>query len=389
MNKSNLKKSPVISFLFAIIIIEIVVGGSGRLIDIGPVSLKMILFILGMLAFILSIKKLGKNIISTLQLFLTICLLLGISIGLLNGAELSLLFEDVKPLIFFYLISYFYISIQDVQDFLKLINYIKYGALAMSIIHLFVVILLYLHIMDFSRFYEQQSEGSEIMFRNEVLFFYKGFLYLCIGFFFLLLSNKKIDRLLSILPFISICLTLTRGFIFSTLLVLFFYMLFINKQIKIKIIAVLTATAAIIYALPILMDARSDNSSESDLIRKIIFDEVLNDINPFSFLFGHGFGHGVPIRPVHMEISFLEIFHKQGIFGLLFYLAIIVIVIVYYKNIKNENFKRMSLPFLLSVIFVYLQSLTNPYVNNPIGISIICITLVFLYRTNTLEKKMI
>lgn len=389
MNENSLKKSPLLSFLFAIIIIEIVIGGSGRLIDIGPLSLKMILFFLGMVVLVLNITKLKKNVIVQLQLFLTVCILLSISIGFINGAELSLLFEDIKPLIFFYLISYFYISIQNRNDILKVVKYIKYGALAMSIIHLFVVILLYLQIMDFSRFYEQQSEGSEIMFRNEVLFFYKGFLYLCIGFFFLLLSNKKIDKLLSILPLISICLTLTRGFIFSTLLVLFFYMLFINKQIKVKIIALLSGILVTSYALPILMEARSDNSSESDIMRTITFDQVVYEINPFSFFFGHGFGNGVPIRRVHMEASFLEIFHKQGIFGLLFYLAIMVIVIGYYRNIKDENFKQLSLPFLLSVIFVYLQSFTNPYVNNPIGISIICITLVVLYRINLLQKKRI
>lgn len=384
MDKVKTKKTPLLNLLFAIILIEIVVGGSGRLLDIGPVSLKMILFLLGMIVFAFNVKQLKNSIVIQIQLLFTISIITSFSIGLLLNADLSDVLEDIKPLLFFFLMSYFYVSIKTIKEVDKVVYYIKYGSLFMSVIHLIVVFLLYIKFIDFGRFYEVQSEGSEIMFRNENLFFYKGFLYLCIGFFFLLLSDKKKDKILSLIVLLSICLTLTRGFIFFTLIVLVFYLLFINKVLKFKIITILFGILSVLYALPILLEARSENSSESDYMRKLTFDQVVDRIDFFSFVFGHGFGNGVPARPIHMESSFLEIFHKQGILGVAIYIYIIFILVLLYKKIKN---KKIVLPFVLATVFVYLQSFTNPYINNPIGLSIVCLSFVVLYRIYYLEKN--
>lgn len=384
MDKVKTKKTPLLNLLFAIILIEIVVGGSGRLLDIGPVSLKMILFLLGMIVFAFNIKNLKNSIVVQIQLVYTVSIMFSFSIGLFFNADVNLIIEDIKPLLFFFLMSYFYVSIKTIKDVHKVIYYIKYGSLFMSIIHLLIVFLIFIKFINFDRFYAVQSEGSEIMFRNENLFFYKGFLYLCIGFFFLLLSDKKKDKILSLIVLVSICLTLTRGFIFFTFIVLGFYLLFINKVLKLKFLTILLGILGILYALPILIEARSENSSDSDVMRKITFEQVVDRTDFFSFFFGHGFGHGVPIRPIHMENSFLEIVYKQGIIGLAIYIYILFILVLLYKKIKN---KKTVLPFVLATFFVYLQSFTNPYVNNPIGLSIVCLSLVVLYRIYYLEKN--
>jgi O-antigen ligase len=79
-----------------------------------------------------------------------------------------------------------------------------------------------------------------------------------------------------------------------------------------------------------------------------------------------------------MEIVYLEVFHKQGIVGLSFWgLVILLNWLLYRRAVKNNNFQRAA-PFLLSVVLVYLQSLTNPYLNNPIGLTMISVSLVCL-----------
>lgn len=378
------KRHPILNIIFGIVLLEIVIGGSGRLMDIGPVSLKMILYLIGMLIFASNLKHLKNSVIVKIQFLFTISIFFSLSIGFLFNAAIGDVLEDIKPLLFFYLMSYFYVSITSVKDIRKVIYYIKYGSLCMSLVHLVIVFLIYIKVAAFNNFYADQSGSSEILFRNENLFFYKGFLYLCIGFFFLLLSDKKKDKLLSLIVLTSIFLTLTRGFIFFTLIVLGFYLLFINKRLKLKLLAVLLGVISFIYALPVLLAARSESASEGDVIRKVTFEQVVERIDLFSFFFGHGFGNGVPVRPIHFENSFLEIFHKQGIIGLAFYIYILGLLIFFYKKIRN---KKLVLPFLLSTVFVYLQSLTNPYINNPIGLSIVCLSLVVLYRLYYLEKQ--
>jgi O-antigen ligase len=83
---------------------------------------------------------------------------------------------------------------------------------------------------------------------------------------------------------------------------------------------------------------------------------------------------------VHMEISFLEIFHKQGLLGVFFWITIFVCICYsFYKADLNGN-RKLALPFLLSTIFIYLQTMTNPYLNNPIGMSVVIISLIVLKR---------
>ena len=131
------------------------------------------------------------------------------------------------------------------------------------------------------------------------------------------------------------------------------------------------------------------DKSDSDSVRYTQMDQVISSVNPISLIIGHGFGVGVPIRKIHMELSFLEIFHKQGIIGLIFWFGLFIHIFIMYINIKIKKYKDIALPFLLSVIFVLLQSTTNPYMNNPIGLTMILITIVVFSKLNELQKSII
>jgi hypothetical protein len=115
--------------------------------------------------------------------------------------------------------------------------------------------------------------------------------------------------------------------------------------------------------------------STSDAGRIVQVEEVAERITVLSVLIGHGFGMGIPARPVHMEISYLEIFHKQGIIGLLFWGVLLFMLIKKYMAAVPS---QMGDAFFFSSVFVFFQSLTNQFINNPIGLSITLLSLVAL-----------
>jgi hypothetical protein len=55
----------------------------------------------------------------------------------------------------------------------------------------------------------------------------------------------------------------------------------------------------------------------------------------------------------------------------------------YVTAVSNGN-RKIALPFFLSCLFVYIETLTNPFLNNPIGMSMVLISLAVF---NVLRKK--
>lgn len=376
-----------LKLLFVPILYELVIGGGGRYLEIGPLSFRMVFFGISLaLSFVYFLnKQIVKRNIIIITVFFTMLILFSSVVGYFNSAPVEFVLGDLKPLFFFYIILFFSLVIKNLEDIEKIGSIIKKGSVLLAVLYILVILLLLFGKIDFASFYEKQNEIGEIMFRNDSLFIYKGFLYLCIGFFFYLFSDKWYAKLVLIFLFFSIVLTLTRGFILFTTLIAVYYVFFINKNVFIKISTSFIGLLLII-ALPFFMESLGDKSG-SDSLRFVQINQVLSDVNPISFFIGHGFGIGVPVRPRGMEISFLEIFHKQGLLGLTFWFGIFTYIFLMYYNIKNKEYRKIAIPFLLSVVFIILQSGTNPYMNNPIGLSMILITIVVFSRLLELQKN--
>ncbi|EJL66732.1 O-antigen ligase family protein [Flavobacterium sp. CF136] len=388
MNKIKNSKLSFIKIIFVLSFFELIVGGGGRFLEFGFLTVRMVLFlVIIVISLILYVfrKKIKRNII-LLTIIFSIITLTGVVIGLLNNALINGIFEDIKPLSFFYIILFFSLIIKDEKDIVLVSNIIKIGSVILAIVYVGFIIFLYFGLIDFVSFYNKQSEIGEILFRGDFLFFYKGFLYLCIGFFFFLTSDYKYKLLLLVFLFTSIVLTLTRGFILFTFLITCYYIYFINKKILIKIISGILLLVISTLIGTFYLQTVGDRA-DSDKVRYIQIEQVYDRINPISIFIGHGFGNGVPDRPIHMENSFLEIFHKQGLLGLFFWIAMLFYVCLLYVNIKNVIFKKLALPFLLGVFFVYFQSLTNPFINNPMGLCLLLITIVVFSKLLELQKK--
>ncbi len=367
-----------IALLFSIIL-EISLGGGGRFTSFGAVTLRMLLFALSILYFLFAAKG---NTVSKQYMTLTfvffINLVFSTYIGLINNASIDNISEDIKSFSYFLIFPFLAETINSVNRVKLILKIIMTSSLIMSIGYLIIYYLLENKVIDFQTFYVLTEESGEIFFRNESAFFYKGFLFPCIGVF-IFLQNKDIwSKIAALIMMFAVFMTYTRGFLISIIIIL-------TASLLIKSIYKKRFVPLIVVALFFMSTASSfmsfyvdavGSKEESDTIRITTMNEVFSKIDFLSFWIGHGLGIGVPTRPIHMEISFLEIFHKQGVVGLLFWMVIFVAISRKFIETCRIRRTKESLPLYLSSVFIYIQSQTNPFLTNPIGVCMIAVSMI-------------
>lgn len=369
--------------LLSIIVLELMIGGSGRFLEIGPVTARMILYTIALIysLFLVVRGTFIKKYYVKLTILVFVLSLFSSLVGSFNHADPYLIFEDLKQVSYFPMIIFFSIFINSYDKVLKISYLIKLSAIVLLASYLLVLSALLLGIIRFDVLYEFLSEYDQVFFRGEAgFFFYKGFIVLCLGVFFFLLEKTFFSKIMGGLMFLGVVLTFTRGFIYSTIVIFAAYLAYLNLKNKnlLNIISLIILPLAIAPLFLSWFVEALGSRDESDSIRLETIQQVLDSVDPISFFIGHGLGIGVPIRPIHMEISYLEIFHKQGVLGLAFWGLILFVLIIKFANACRYGNNLIATSFFLSSLFVFLQSLTNPYINNPIGMSIIIIALVCL-----------
>jgi hypothetical protein len=385
------------NILFYLVLIELAIGGGGRFTSIGDLSLRVVLFLLSMILVVINFNLLSKKYLSLSFLFLGL-LIFGAFLGVTNNAKPEYIYEDIKILSYFPMILFFCLSIDSVEKINNVVKIIKISSIFLSVAYLCVYFSLESGIINAKTFYESTFDSNELVFRSEHAFLYKGFLFSLNGFFFLIFDGKKksnqdyiYEIFLAGVIVYSVFMTNTRGLLVSLLLSAFLIYLFhsiVNKKTsKVVLYGFILTTLAVFlseYIATIFFsfsDVRGSNQEEGDLLRLLSIEQVVNKITPMSLLIGHGLGVGIESRPIHMEISYLEIFHKQGILGLSFYVLLLSKIFKNYFNIikdrhQNDIVKMQSLSFTSAAIFIYFQSATNPLIITPMGISMILISIV-------------
>jgi hypothetical protein len=418
--------SKITFYLLIAVIAELAIGGGGRIFAIGPVSLRMVLFAAAMVVTAIHLLR-GEKIPDDYRnlLFAFVFLMAGGLInGIIHGSEKQFWWEDVKPLLYFLILPFFLFAIQGVSQIRAVAQIIKICSIVLAGIFFLALVAIHSGWIRFNDFYKAAIATTEFFFRGEITFFYKGFLYLCIGFIFVDFTQRKNKILLLILLTVAILLTLTRGFLFALALTYAAFSL-LNRKWWLATTCVLLAALILfsgkdmiayaskgLYSFqhaekntsvsqdkseqsrPDSNDAVSANAQDatllgdreySDSTRMGQIKQVRDSITFTSFLVGHGLGMGIPIRPVHMEISYLEIFHKQGILGLTFWT---VILFSLFKKYRATSGSPAANAFFFSALFVFFESLTNQFINNPIGLSMLLLAMVALDRLQKLDTKM-
>jgi hypothetical protein len=372
-----------------VVLLELFLGGTGRLVEFTSfLTLRMCLFLVYMcliVVYLLVKRTLPAEVVVILIFFLALNILSAI-VGYAGGAAFSDIFEDIKPLLNTFLLCYLAFSVKTTGDIRYLLKLLKISAVLLTVLHL-VLYCVFLKYSDIAILYNAinsaESNNTVFLFKGESGFVnYTGDIYLCAGFIVWeqYTKNSWIKYLVLLLITIAIILTGTRGLIIALAAVYFVKWVILKFNYKSLIYIVF----AVFMVLAVYLNIKGNigDKDESDQTRYEQIDEVKERVTPLSFVVGHGYGIGVPIRPIHMEISFLEIFHKQGIIGLAYYFTVLFVAYRAYKRSRQEN----SIGLYMCVLFIFFVSTTNPYVNHPLGITVIAIAIISMLKLIELEK---
>lgn len=374
---------------FVLVLLEIFLCGSGQTFIIYKgLTLKMLnfgLMCLFGLFYLFDKKKLRKDILFILISFSALLLL-----AFLEGAfgVGNNIFLDISPLLYMFSIVYFYYFIRGSETAICIIvKVLKISGLVLASFYLLYIILLKTEVLTMEIVLLYLSDESDFIFRGvNGIFFYKGFIFLPITLAFYVCDNKLL-KWQNIILLAAIFYSQTRGFYVMAVFDYLFYFTYVLYKSKYCVSRKKTVTVLAIFVVLVCVLVNNNtvlvgqDRTESDSVRFETFFQVVDSITPWSFWFGHGFGYGVPIRPIHMEVAYLEIFHKQGIVGLLFWFALLLQSILLFFRTAHSN-KKHSLPFLISILVIYIQSLFNPFINNPIGLSFIILSYLCISYCN-------
>jgi hypothetical protein len=393
--------------IFKIQVLELILGGGGRLAAVGPVSLRMVLYGLAIICTVVHFER-GRRIPRSLLMLMIIfsaSLALAVIVGLLNESSALLIWEDIKPLSFFYALPFFYFSITDLRVAADVDRLIRFGGIMLASLFILSLVLIHTGVIPCLSFYDTVIDTEEFFFRGELSFTFKGFLYLGIAFIFVDQAGGR--TWIKVLLLLAIVLTVTRGFWAAMALTYaIYYFIVAERQVLRRTAFASSLACALLFVLIVFfggyaiagasrvvsimhtgekreLSSRLMGDREySDDLRMSQLRSVAERVSPGSVLIGHGFGQGIPERPVHMEIAYLEIFHKQGIAGLAVWGYFFFLIWTLFRRERNVP---DGFPFFLASVFVAIQSAFNQYMNNPIGLSMIMLTLTVLTRIN--EKQ--
>lgn len=383
--------------IFLLMITELCVGGGGRFTAIGPVSLRMVLFSIALVITVVLVqgKKRIPADIAIWMIGFAAVVAIGVAVALLHQNSMELVYEDVKPLCYFFVLPFFYLAV-DQPLMAKAGTIIKTTSLAMALIFILLLALINTGVIHFLDFYRATLPSQELFYRGEATFFYKGFLFFGIGAIFCFFTaDSRMKKIAIPVLVIAILLSVTRGLFFSLALTFAAYFMAIKLNWK-AILGVVLALATVVWGSTLilagsrLIDAKQNHKSYSegnpnllgdrnysDNGRRIQAAEVWQQASLSSTFIGHGFGSGTTSRPVHMEVSYLEIFHKQGLIGLIFWAAFAGLI---FANYRHAPPSPLAHAFFYSAVFIFIESVTNQYINNPIGMSMLLLSLVSLYK---------
>lgn len=368
------------SLLLVCTVYEVGLMGSGRMLQAGPLTVRMWLFLVAMVYVtwtVFTARRLSwaSVLVST---DLAVMLLFAFTISVSQNAKLDLVVEDIKPILYFFMLLFFETTIRTLHEVEKVILIIKRVGLALCAMYAIVFVLLLTKVVSFVALYAAaEIFQDELFFRGDSgMFLYKGSIYIGIAFFFFVFSESKRAKLGAIICVLGLVATGTRGFLASLVLTGVVY--FLLSDIKPIRKVLLLATSILLAVIGFAVISNPEAQAASDHERIITFSQVMERVNPLSIFFGHGFGFGVPERPVHMESAFLEVFHKQGILGFGWWGVVFVLLFCRFRKASKTSERKIACAFLLSVLFVFVESWTNPWITNPIGMAALLLALASL-----------
>ncbi len=425
-----------VKWIIYISFLELFVGSFGQLISTNilgfSLSLRILIFLISFIfgiVYLLKNKKFDFKNSKYFWFFIAYIIILtfGVIVALYNKTKISNIFFDVNNLLFFLILPIYYQIIKDKKVLMNLF-YIFVGAslfLSLKTIIVFYLFSQHFNFLDFSTLYKwlRDTRVGEItkMDDNFYRIFFQSQIYLMISFIinFVILVYYKLQKsdkvffyILSILNLSAIIISFSRSFwlgIVSALFVLFFIFIFQKEKFinivknYLKFLGILICSILLIFILlkipytdikftDLLGNRVSENDASSNS-RMELLNPMITDIKNSPIL-GYGFAHEITyfsknprnlnelnptglVRTYSFEWGWLGFWLKMGIFGLLFYIALsLKIVIDSVKLVGSNNTVLISL--LLSFIALLVVHIFSPYLDHPLGLGFIILLICII-----------
>jgi hypothetical protein len=381
--------------LFSITILELLIGGGGRLTPIGPVTLRMVLFATCLCAWLvvapITRQRRSNGHLLAIGLVLSY-LFIHISafiVGLLKGTDVVRMNTEMQQSLYWLAAPFFAFILQSQAMVQRTAIIIQVAGIILATTYIAAITGLAIGAIDLVRLYPILNETGEFYFRGESFFFYKGFLYLGISIVFLIAIRGRHWGYLTTLVAGALVLTLTRGFVLSTSIAILL-MLIAQRQWRAVSIASLSVIAAALLVwvyLPTVDDTLLGQRDISTSQREDDMAYIVDNISAKTIILGEGLGSLINNRP-NIENTFLWAIWKLGYLGFMFWIIPLIICTYYYLKVsKNNSQHRLACAYFFGTILVYVQTATNPYLNNPIGLSFLLMAL-FSLKTIATESTL-
>jgi hypothetical protein len=321
--------------------------------------------------------------------FLGICLLLAyllvhvpaLLIGGYRGAEPAKMFTELQQSLYWVAAPFFAIELQSRAMVRRVGRLVQFSGLFLAIAYLVVLEGAATGKIDAQALFSGLSDTAEVSARAGGLLYYKGFVYLGVGTVFLLAQRTRYSMPLAIFVFAAVVLTLTRGFILSsalTVLILLFYQRRWGA-FTVGVFVMLTTAVAMWALLPAIDTSVSDNWDISNNQRLDDMSFISSHLTAPGLFFGEGFGSLINERTI-IENTFLWALWKFGIAGVLFWTMPLILCARYFVRIPNRATNGLACGFFFGTVYIYIETITNPFLNNPIGLVFVMLS-IFALRT--------
>ena len=425
----------VLQILTYVIIFEVVLGGAGRVVAFGPISIRMMLFGITFLLLCIyyfysdiDIKAvIRSNTFIKLILIFFAYILFSATYGyVFQHHSLSMIVGDITAYITLFLVFLFNITVQDKDDVKVICSII---VVATSIQAIMIVAIHYIlalnitYIEAINVWLQKLYIGSlATIYNDAVRIFFKSSIFLQVGFILALVliykeKNKKnlyMEYIALIIIAYATILTFTRGFWLG--LVIGFIILAVSNKLRYfsKTIIILLLGLVLMFGLsfatyrstnlmisvasragiaklpsstvnnvPTDTAGTSDDAEGQDVsaVYRSKMNIYLVEYIRKSPIIGNGLGTVIAElkqQTSRNENMYFDIWLEMGIIGLGLYLSIMILVFKNWINARKKNITDPDLIYLDALVAglagIMVTTAINPYLNNPMGITyLLCV----------------
>jgi hypothetical protein len=377
--------------LFTISLLELFIGGGGRLTAIGPVSLRMALFAACLCATAVAMlfpRRRSDGVLLAMLLVLIYLLVhvAALIVGAVYSGDGSEIFTEFQQSLYWLAAPFFALMIQSEQDVLRYARVVQIAGVVLACLYLLVLVGLITTLLPLHLVRAIIGPSGEVSFRSGEFFIYKGFVYLGISIvFFVALRGRYWVPIATVVAF-AMVFTFTRGFLISTAASVLLMLCFQERwRAAVPALFLVVCAAFVVWVyLPSLDTRVLDNYDASTNARLQDLWYMIDHVTLKTLLIGEGFGSMINDRYL-VENTFLWALWKLGVAGLIFWVFPLVLCVYYYSKIPDRRTSPLANAYFFGTVLVYLQTMINPYVNNPIGLSFV---LLSMFSLRILSRRM-